>query len=316
MLFTNRYFSARRHNSSEASERRHNSSTGIKEKLLSAALALSLVASMFPAFATPASASAAENEGTQTALISQFESGVAYPGRQRSQAEIEELQRAGGVVDLFDASDINYKNSVKAMRASNAKSNNASAGNAGATNAGGVNQDSAASLSAETESLPEKVDMRNTNKVTPVKSQGYTNTCWAWGSLAAAETSIANSSGLAATNLSPFQLAYFGFTPLSSNASELKGTEKSQAGEGASLVTQDKSTFLSTPGTSIQAAALMMQGCGPTTESLIPFPAQSLQDGKFYEEDSLSIEQRRQRIARPSKWDVLGSLITTQTQDG
>ena len=292
------------------------SSTGAKEKLLSAALALSLVASMFPAFATPASASATENEGTQTASLSQFESGVAYPGRQRSQAEIEELQRAGGVVDLFDASDINYKNSVKAMRASNAKSNNASAGNAGATNAGGVNQDSAASLSAETESLPEKVDMRNTNKVTPVKSQGHTNTCWAWGAAAVAETSIANSTGQAATNYSPFQMAYFGFTPLSSNTSELKGTETSQAGEGLNLASQDRSNLLSIYGAAAQAAMLMMQGCAPTTENLIPFPTQSLQDGKFYEEDSLTPEQRRQNIARLSKWNNLGSLITTQTEEG
>ena len=257
---------------------------------LSVVLALSLIVSMASSLAFPKASNAVENEEDQVASLNDVERGVVYPGRERTQEEIEGLLDQDCIVDYFDASDIDYKNSINAHD--------------------GVN------LASNMETLPEKVDMRGTNKVTPVKSQGYTNTCWAWASVAAAETSIANSTGQAAVDYSPFQLAYFGFTPLSSNASELKGTEKSQAGEGASLVTQDKSTFLSTPGTSIQAAALMMQGCGPTTESLIPFPAQSLQDGKFYEEDSLSIEQRRQRIARPSKWDVLGSLITTQTQDG
>ncbi len=259
---------------------------------LSVVLALSLIVSMVPTLGFPKAANAVKNEEEQITSLNDVEHGVRLPGRERTQEEIEELQRQGCIVDFFDASDIDYKYSANAINA-------ADLGDGGAS-----------------ETLPEKVDLRETNKVTPVKSQGYTNTCWAWGSLAAAETSIANSTGLAATNLSPFQLAYFAFMPLSSNATELKGTEKSQAGEGASLVTQDKSTLLNNPGTSMQAAALMMQGCGPTTESLIPFPAQSLQDGKFYEEDSLSIEQRRQRIARPSKWDVLGSLITTQTQDG
>ena len=259
------------------------------KRFLSIVLALSLIASMVPALSFPKQANAVENEEEQITSLNDVEHGVQLPGRERTQEEIEELQRQGCIVDFFDASDIDYKYSANAI-------NTADLGDGGAS-----------------ETLPEKVDLRNSGKVTSVKSQGYTSTCWSWGTTAAAETSIANSTGQAATSYSPFQFAYFGYTPLSSNTAELKGTEKSQAGEGVNGASSDRSDLLNIYGDPYQVTALMMQGTGPATEQSIPFPTQSLQDGKFYEEDSLTADQRRQSVAQLSRWNNFGSLITTET---
>ena len=266
----------------------YKSDSSASRKSFSVILTLALVISFIPTLAFPKVSSAVENKDGQTTSLKGCESGVVYPGRQRTQEEIEELLRQGYIADNFDASDIDYKNTINAY--------------------GGAN------LSSNTQTLPIKVDLRNTGKVTPVKSQGYTGTCWAWATVAAAETSIANSTGQSATNYSAYHAAYFGLTPLSSNVSELKGTEKTQAGEGVSASSQDKSNLFSVSGTAFQVASLMMQGVGPATEQSIPFPLQSLQDGKFYEKNALTAEQRRESIARLSKWNNFGSLITTKTE--
>ncbi len=265
------------------------SNPSVKNKFLSIAIALSLVISMFPSLGYAKDASALENDSEQVASLSNYKQGVMYPGRERTQGEIEELQRQGAFVDYYDASDINYKNSIK--------------------------KESDAGLASDSETLPEKVDMRSTNKVTPVKSQGATSTCWAWAAAATSETSIANSTGQAATDFSPFQFAYFAYTPLSSNASELKGTETSQAGEGLSATAATREYMLTFFGYQYQAASLMMQGTGVSLATSIPFPTTSIQDGKFLEKDSLTQAQRRERVARLSKWNYLGSLITTSTDE-
>ncbi len=261
----------------------------IPNKLLSAFLALFLLVSMVPTWGMSTVAYAAENESEQAVPLSDFSQGVLYPGRQRTQAEIEELQSQGYIADYFDASDIDYKNSISSSSTSNL--------NAKSTQ----------------EALPEKVDMRNTNKVTKVDSQGATSTCWAWAAAATAETSIANSTGQAATKFSPFQLAYFAYTPLSTQVSDLQGTEKSQAGEGISTTADARKYLLNFLGYQGQAASLMMSGAGVALTSSIPFPTSSLNDGIFLEKDSLTSEQRRERVARLSQWNFLGSLIITST---
>ena len=256
---------------------------------LGVVLALSLIVSMVPTLGFPKVANAVENEEEQITSLNDVEHGVQLPGRERTQEEIEELQRQGRIVDYFDASDIDYKYSADAI-------NTVDLGDGGAS-----------------ETLPEKVDLRNSGKVTSVKSQGYTSTCWSWATTAAAETSIANSTGQTATNYSPFQFAYFGYTPLSSNVSELKGTEKPQAGEGIDVDSSDRSGLLSIYGDPYQVTSLMMQGTGTAAEQSIPFPTRSIQSGVFYEEDSLTADQRRQSVASLSRWNNFGSLITTKT---
>ncbi len=71
---------------------------------------------------------------------------------------------------------------------------------------------------ADDESLPAKFDLRDRGVVTPVKSQSPWGSCWAFGAIAASETSILSELGLTydefPLDLSERQLAWFSSTPL------------------------------------------------------------------------------------------------------
>ena len=243
---------------------------------LSIVLAVALVASMMPGL------SFAEESGAESTTV---EKKFANPGRLISKEEVEEQLQNGGVVRLFDTSDIDYKN-----------------------------QSNSASLASDGESaLPKKVDLRTTNTVSQVKNQGGTSTCWAWAANAAAETSISRSCGKAAEDLSAYQTAYFGYVPLSSNESELKGTEKSQKGEGVSLTDTYAPYSLQLGGTIYQPPSEMMQGIGPAMATSISFPYHAIyEDATIADDDKLSSIQRRNKVASLSKWNNLGSLIITE----
>ena len=121
------------------------SDTSANRKILSIVLTFALAISMIPTLILTEVSNADENESEQATSLKDFERGVVYQGRQRTQEEIEKLQSQGCIVDEFDASDINYKESV--------------------------NKTSSANLASESKTLPEKVDLRSTGKVTSVKSQ-------------------------------------------------------------------------------------------------------------------------------------------------
>ena len=135
---------------------------------------------------------------------------------------------------------------------------------------------------ADTEPLPEKFDLRDYGVVTPVKNQSPWGSCWAFGAIAASETSILSELGLTYNDLqldlSERQLAYFSGTPLP-NAETMTQEPAaapfaSQAGEGitprATFSNPTQSPF-NTGGTAFYATTLFASGAGPLLESEAPY---------------------------------------------
>ena len=173
---------------------------------------------------------------------------------------------------------------------------------------------STASSSNANETLPEKLDLRETGTVSSVKYQGDFGSCWAFSSNAAAETSLslslkASTGKTTALSGSAHQTSWFAFTPLSTDKSQLKGTEISQAGEGAYIRSGDNS--MKTGAVDATAASLLFSGVGLTTQENIPYTdsngTRDYENGDW----SLTTDQRRMSIARASKSNDLGSVTTT-----
>ena len=140
-----------------------------------------------------------------------------------------------------------------------------------------------ASLQARKE-LPEKFDLRHCdldgdgvyeNYVTPVKDQAPFGDCWAFGGIAAAETSILSYLGKSweetKLDLSEKHLAWFAFQPVTEDEAG-----KDQAGEGLQLVDAD-GTKLNTNavydvgGYPIFVTTLFSSGVGPVREEGFPY---------------------------------------------
>ena len=144
-----------------------------------------------------------------------------------------------------------------------------------------IGEAGAASLAAIDDSaakspLPEKYDLRDPDGdgdrtdsvVTPVKDQGGWGTCWAFGYIAASETSILSKYGqtYASTglDLSELQIAQASF--LNGGAPEsIVGA--AQAGEGLNSPTTDPNWGLGAGGFSGYATKLFAAGIGPVAES-------------------------------------------------
>lgn len=108
---------------------------------------------------------------------------------------------------------------------------------------------------SSTASLPASYDSRDINIVTPVKDQGDTNLCWAYSSIAVAETSILKSgidSTVNNTNLSLSPIAV-GYSRYKRNADPLNNTP----GEYSST------DYLKASGNPTYAETLFSQWCGP-----------------------------------------------------
>ena len=99
---------------------------------------------------------------------------------------------------------------------------------------------------ADTDSFPEKFDLRDRGVVTGVKQQAPWGTCWTFGTIAACETSLLSMMGLTAEgyrekygvemDLSERHLAWFTAMPLTEVSAFPEGEypyDPSQAGEGA-----------------------------------------------------------------------------------
>ena len=131
---------------------------------------------------------------------------------------------------------------------------------------------SAVSSSAQTKSFPTKFDLRNVdgkNYVTSVKQQSPFGTCWAFGSVAAAESSILydknqnsfdeDEEGKFDTiDISEHQVAYFAYTQM------VNGDQK---GEG--LISEEGKTAsdkLNSGSTQFVAASMFASGVGPYLE--------------------------------------------------
>ncbi len=144
-----------------------------------------------------------------------------------------------------------------------------------------IDEAGAASLAASDDSaakssLPEKYDLRDPDGdgdrsdsvVTPVKDQGGWGTCWAFGYIAASETSILSKYGqtYASTGLDLSELQIAQATFLNGGAPEsIVGA--AQAGEGFSSPTTDPNWGLGAGGLSGYATKLFAAGIGPVAES-------------------------------------------------
>lgn len=135
---------------------------------------------------------------------------------------------------------------------------------------------------ADESSFPERFDLRDRGIVTPIKLQNPWGSCWSFGALAAAETSILNDLGLTygdyPLDLSELQLAWFSGTPLPDAATmqsiDAQASYASQAGEGVTTRKSENNPTanpLDTGGTAFYATSLFAAGCGPILEEDAPY---------------------------------------------
>ena len=131
-------------------------------------------------------------------------------------------------------------------------------------------------LMSNGEALPAAFDLRDNDiygdAVTPVKFQNPWGTCWAFGVVAASETSIlseASAKGIevpeALTDLSERQLAWFTYHALPED-----DDADGQAGEGL-ISLLDDSDVLNSGGFALYGSSLFSSGIGPTTEQSVPY---------------------------------------------
>ncbi len=122
----------------------------------------------------------------------------------------------------------------------------------------------------ESEPLPAKFDLRERGVVTPVKQQSPWGTCWSFGLIAAAETSILTDMGKTyaetGLDLSERHLIYFAMTPVTKEQSESQYDEGLYwpGGEG-----NTNAAYRGSLGT--VASTLFSTGVGPLPEEDFPY---------------------------------------------
>ena len=118
------------------------------------------------------------------------------------------------------------------------------------------------------EELPAKFDQRQHGVVTPVKLQNPWGSCWAFGGIAAAETSILAHLGTTydayPLDLSERHLTWYGNRPVT------VADDPEQAGEGITP-TSDDYPALNLGGNNIQVSTLFSSGTGPVLERTFPY---------------------------------------------
>ena len=126
--------------------------------------------------------------------------------------------------------------------------------------------------------FPVKYDLRDDGLVTPVKFQNPWGTCWAFGGIAAIESSLLSYMGMtndeykAKNNGKDFDLsekhvAWFGLHPVTKDINE------NQVGEGVYPLeeTDDQSGYYNLGGETILIGTLLASGVGPLLEETFPY---------------------------------------------
>ena len=125
--------------------------------------------------------------------------------------------------------------------------------------------------------FPVRFDLREYGVVTPVKMQDPWGTCWSFGGIAAAESSILTTLGMtceeyekatgAPFDLSEKHLAWFASRPITAQ------TEESQVGEGLYFLNKedDATAAYAVGGKGIFTTTLFAAGVGPVFEAYCPY---------------------------------------------
>lgn len=127
---------------------------------------------------------------------------------------------------------------------------------------------------------PVRFDLRDNGVVTPVKIQEPWGSCWAFASIAAAETSILSmlkEKGRAIDakkfNLSEKHLIWYGTNPIT------EAIDPAQAGEGMFITGKDDNSYTtslySNGGYGLNTSTLFASGVGPVLEKYFPYQGDS-----------------------------------------
>ena len=138
--------------------------------------------------------------------------------------------------------------------------------------------------------FPVRFDLREYGVVTPVKFQNPWSTCWSFGGIAAAESSILTTLGMTCEeyeqatgepfDLSEKHLAWFASRPITAQ------TEESQVGEGLYFTNKedDATAAYSVGGKGVFVTTLFAAGVGPVNEAYCPYQgAEGLTEVEFNE---------------------------------
>ena len=164
---------------------------------------------------------------------------------------------ANDAVELFAASS---RQSIEGFLA---------AGNAAALRDTGAHASDGAAAPFANALLPEAFDLRERGVVTPVKMQQPWSTCWSFGAIAAAETSIMSELGITVEDggidLSERHLAWLSATPLQDGGS--------QDGEGTHPLYPERGDWgvLNQGGFPFTATSMFSSGVGPVDEDDAPY---------------------------------------------
>lgn len=134
--------------------------------------------------------------------------------------------------------------------------------------------------------LPQQYDLRNDGLVTPIKFQNPWQACWAFGGIAAAETSILSSLGVtylesgtdtsSRLDLSERHLTYFALHPVTEDVNP------EQVGEGLHTFDESGNAAFDAGGLPVYITSLFSQGVGPVLESLFPYRGVNATTSKDY----------------------------------
>ena len=144
--------------------------------------------------------------------------------------------------------------------------------------------------------LPVRFDLRDNDVVTPIRTQEPWGSCWAFGSIAAAETSILSmlkEKGEAIDpktfDLSEKHLIWFGTNPIT------EAINPEQVGEGMYITGKDDNSYTSSiygnGGYGLNTSTLFASGVGPVLEKYFPYQGSSgLTDYEYVMQDDRYID--------------------------